>query len=39
MRNIYNGDWNYLPNSLSRQLKEINVNNNFGEIMLKNRFP
>jgi hypothetical protein len=33
IRNIYNGDWNYLPNSLSRQLKEINVNNNFGEII------
>jgi hypothetical protein len=33
IRNIYNGDWGYLPTRLSNELKEINKDNNFGEII------
>jgi hypothetical protein len=32
-RNIYNGDWNLLPNNLALQLKQVAPNNNMGEII------
>ena len=33
LRNIYNGDWNYVPTSISRQLQVMSKNNNLGEII------
>jgi hypothetical protein len=33
IRNIYNGDWNYVPTSISTQLEVISKNNNLGEII------
>jgi superfamily II DNA or RNA helicase len=33
IRNIYNGDWNYIPTNLSQELKQIANNNNMGEII------
>ena len=33
IRNIYNGDWNLLPNNLAIQLKQVSKNNNMGEII------
>ena len=33
IRNIYNGSWNYVPTSISSQLKKISNNNNMGEII------
>ena len=33
IRNVFNGTWNYLPLSLSKQLQEISSNNIFGEII------
>ena len=33
IRNIYNGDWNLLPNNLAMQLKQVAPNNNMGEII------
>lgn len=33
LRNIYNGDWNYVPTSISRQLEVVSKNNNLGEII------
>jgi hypothetical protein len=33
IRNIYNGDWNYVPTSISTQLQIVSKNNNLGEII------
>ena len=33
IRNIYNGEWNLLPNNLALQLKQVAPNNNMGEII------
>jgi len=33
IRNIYNGDWNYIPNNIALQLKAKSSNNNLGEII------
>ena len=33
IRNVYNGDWNYLPTSISNELKQIANNNRLGEII------
>ncbi len=33
MRKVYNGNWDALPQSLVKQLKSINANNNMGEII------
>jgi hypothetical protein len=33
IRNIYNGDWNYLPTNISNELKKIANNNRLGEII------
>ena len=33
IRNIYNGDWDYIPTNIADQLKEIHLNNNMGEII------
>ena len=33
IRNIYNGDWNNIPNNIATQLKAMNTNNNMGEII------
>ena len=33
MRNIFNGNWSVLPNTLRNQLQEISPNNLFGEII------
>ena len=33
IRNVFNGDWDKIPSSLSSQLREKNVNNNLGEII------
>ncbi len=33
IRNIFNSNWNSIPSSLSIELKEINNNNNLGEII------
>jgi hypothetical protein len=33
IRNIYNGDWNYIPNNISTQLRARSTNNNMGEIV------
>jgi hypothetical protein len=33
IRNIYNGDWNYIPNNIAARLRTISNNNNMGEII------
>ena len=33
IRNIYNGDWNYIPNNIATQLRAKSSNNNLGEII------
>jgi hypothetical protein len=33
IRNIYNGDWNYIPNNIAAILRERSTNNNMGEII------
>ena len=33
IRNIYNGDWNYIPTDIANDLKKIANNNNMGEII------
>jgi len=33
IRNIYNGDWNYVPKNIADKLKKISNNNNMGEII------
>jgi hypothetical protein len=33
IRNIYNGDWNYIPNNIAIQLRAKSSNNNRGEII------
>ena len=33
IRNIYNGDWNYLPSTIANDLKKIANNNKMGEII------
>ena len=33
IRNIYNGDWEDVPTSISNELKELSQNNNMGEII------
>ena len=33
IRNVFNGDWDKVPSSLSSQLREKNINNNLGEII------
>jgi len=33
IRNIYNGDWNYLPTNIASELKKRANNNNLGEII------
>lgn len=33
IRNIYNGDWNYIPNNIASQLRAKSNNNNLGEII------
>jgi hypothetical protein len=33
IRNIFNGDWNYIPTNLADALKRISNNNNYGEII------
>jgi len=33
IRNIYNGDWNYVPNNIAAKLRTISNNNNMGEII------
>jgi hypothetical protein len=33
IRNIYNGDWNYLPTNIAEDLKKRANNNNLGEII------
>ena len=33
IRNIYNGDWNYIPTNIADKLKTMSRNNNMGEII------
>jgi len=33
IRNIYNGDWNNIPNNIAAQLRAKSTNNNMGEII------
>jgi len=33
IRNIYNGDWEYIPTNIANELKKIANNNNMGEII------
>ena len=33
IRNIYNGDWNYVPSNITNKLRAISNNNNMGEII------
>ena len=33
IRNVFNGSWDSVPSTLSTQLKEMNINNNLGEII------
>jgi hypothetical protein len=33
IRNIYNGDWNYIPTNIADKLKSMARNNNMGEII------
>ena len=33
IRNIYNGDWNYIPNNIATQLRAKSSNNNLGEVI------
>ena len=33
IRNIYNGDWNYIPTNIADKLKRMSKNNNMGEII------
>ena len=33
IRNIYNGDWDNIPNNISTQLRTMSTNNNMGEIV------
>jgi hypothetical protein len=33
IRNIYNGDWNNIPNNIATQLRAKSTNNNMGEII------
>ena len=33
IRNIYNGDWEFVPSGIAEQLREMSVNNNMGEII------
>jgi hypothetical protein len=33
IRNIYNGDWKYIPNNIATKLRAISSNNNMGEII------
>ena len=33
IRNIYNGDWNNIPNNIATQLRARSTNNNMGEII------
>lgn len=33
IRNIFNSDWEYVPNSLTNELREINENNIYGNII------
>lgn len=33
IRNIYNGDWEYIPTNIANELKNISNNNNMGEII------
>ena len=33
LRNIYNGDWETIPNSIRERLQNNNQNNNFGEVI------
>jgi hypothetical protein len=33
IRNIYNGDWAYIPNNIAAKLRTISSNNNMGEII------
>ena len=33
IRNVYNGDWNYLPTNIANELKKISNNNRLGEII------
>ena len=33
IRNIYNGNWKYVPSTISDKLNEISANNNMGEII------
>jgi hypothetical protein len=33
IRNIFNGNWDKIPSTLARELRERNINNNIGEII------
>jgi hypothetical protein len=33
IRNVYNGDWNLVPDTISSELEKISKNNNIGEII------
>jgi hypothetical protein len=33
IRNIYNGDWDNIPNNIAARLREISTNNNMGEVI------
>lgn len=33
VRNIYNSNWKFVPNSLVKQIEKISTNNNYGEII------
>jgi flagellar biosynthesis GTPase FlhF len=33
IRNIFNGDWKYIPNNIAAKLRTISSNNNMGEII------
>ena len=33
VRNIYNSNWKFVPNSIVKQLEKISTNNNYGEII------
>jgi hypothetical protein len=33
IRNIFNGDWKYIPNNIAAKLRTISTNNNMGEII------
>jgi hypothetical protein len=33
MRNIYNGDWKYVPQPIEEKLKQMSINNMYGEII------